>query len=205
MLGSYNDGITQMLYYTVGNGPLGLGMFLARPLCAKLGRKRAMQLGFLLSIIGVAICIFNPQNLKMVLIGQMIKSTGLIPSTFMVTALFGDALDDVEEKSGVRCDGFSSSIYNVIITLSTGIGLFILNLGLTQLGYIAPSSVSTIPVQSDLVQDFFIFCALGCQILVYPIIIVLLHFFNDPTSKWQMVWIKIFNNDRKRNEVRLWI
>lgn len=183
VLGSYNDGITQMLYYTVGNGPLGLGMFLARPLCAKLGRKRAMQLGFLLSIIGVAICLFNPQNLKMVLIGQMIKSTGLIPSTFMVTALFGDALDDVEEKSGVRCDGFSSSIYNVIITLSTGIGLFILNLGLTQLGYIAPSSVSTIPVQSDLVQDFFIFCALGCQILVYPIIIVLLHFFNDPTSK----------------------
>lgn len=179
VLGDYNDGITQMLYYTVGNGPLGMGMFLARPICAKLGRKKAMQLGFFLSTIGTVICLLNPQNLKMVLIGQMIKSTGLIPSVFMVTALFGDALDDVEEQSGVRCDGFSSSIYNVIITLSTGVGLFILNFGLTQLGYIAPSSVSTIPVQSDLVQGFFVFCAIGCQALIYPVIIVLLQFFKE--------------------------
>ena len=179
VLGNYNDGITQMLYYTVGNAPLGLGMFLARPICAKLGRKRAMQLGFFLSVIGTAICLFNPRNLTIVLIGQMIKSAGLIPSSFMVTALFGDALDDVEEQSGARCDGFSSSIYNVIITVSTGIGLFILNFGLTQLGYIAPSSVSTIPVQNDVVQGFFIFCAIGCQTLVYPIIIVLLQFFKE--------------------------
>lgn len=183
VLGSYNDGITQMLYYTVGNAPLGAGIFLCRPICAKLGRKRAMQYGFLLATFGTLICVLNPHHLKIVLLGQLIKSTGLIPSTFMVTALFGDALDDVAKKTGIRCDGFSSSIYNVIITLSTGIGLFILNLGLTQCGYIAPSTSDVLPVQSQLVQTFFVFGAIGCQTLVYPIIILLLQFFEDTPKR----------------------
>lgn len=183
VLGSYNDGITQMLYYAVGNAPLGAGIFLCRPLCAKLGRKRALQYGFLLATFGTLLCILNPHNLKLVLLGQLVKSTGLIPSTFMVTAMFGDALDDVAEKTGIRCDGFSSSIYNVIITLSTGIGLFILNLGLTQLGYIAPSTSAALPVQSRLIQSFFIFGAIGCQTLVYPIIIILLQFFENTEKR----------------------
>lgn len=183
VLGSYNDGITQVLYYTVGNAPLGAGIFLCRPICAKFGRKRAMQFGFFISTLGTLLCIFNPYNLHLVLIGQIIKSIGLIPSTYMVTAMFADALDDVEVKTGTRCDGFSSSVYNVIITLATGVGLCILNMGVTQLGYVAPSAGNALPVQSDIVQIFFIFCAIGCQTLVYPIIILLLHYFEDTPKK----------------------
>ena len=178
-LGSYNDGITQMLYYAVGNAPLGIGIFICQPICQKLGRKRAMQLGYLISTIGTIICVLNSHSLSLVLIGQIIKAFGLIPSNYMLTAMLADALDDVEEKTGVRCDGFSSSIFNVILTLATGIGLCILNLGLTQLGYVAPSVTEAIPVQSDLVQNFFTFCAIGCQSIIYPLIAILLHFFED--------------------------
>lgn len=179
VLGSYNDGITQMLYYAVGNAPLGIGIFICGPICKKLGRKRAMQLGYIIATIGTVICALNPHNLVMVLLGQIVKSIGLIPSAYMMTAMLGDTLDDVEEKTGTRCDGFSSSIFNVISTLATGVGLCILNMGLTQIGYIAPSTGETIPVQSDMVQMFFTFCAIGCQTLVYPIIAILLHFFED--------------------------
>ena len=179
VLGSYNDGITQFLYYAVGNAPQGLGLFLARPICNKLGRRRAMQGGFLLAALGVLLCVLNPRNLTMVLIGQCVKSIGLIPATFMTNALLGDALDDVERVSGERCDGFSSSVFNVIITLSTGLSLFVLNTGLTQLGYIAPSTVSELPVQPAGVQSFIIIATLGCQLAVYPLLAWILKFFDS--------------------------
>ncbi|MCM1411834.1 MAG: MFS transporter, partial [Lachnospiraceae bacterium] len=138
VLGSYNDGRTQALYYAIGNAPLGIGLFLCRPICRKLGRRNAMAGGFLLAAAGTAVCLCNPRNLTMVLAGQAIKSIGLIPSTFMVSAMLGDALDDVEAQTGVRCDGFSSSVYNIVFTITTGAAMCILNLGLTQLGYQAP-------------------------------------------------------------------
>lgn len=173
VLGSYNDRHTQALFYAVGNAPLGLGLFLCRPICRKLGRRNAMAFGFFLAAVGTAICLINPRNFQAVLIGQVMKSIGLIPSTFMVSAMLGDALDDVEDKTGVRCDGFSSSIYNVVFTITTGVAMCILNLGLTQLGYIAPT-VDNIPVQNGAVQKFFIFCAVGLQTVLFPLIAVVL-------------------------------
>lgn len=173
VLGSYNDGYTQALFYAVGNAPLGLGLFLCRPICRKLGRQNAMAGGFLLAAAGTAVCFLNPGNLIMVLIGQAVKSVGLIPSTFMVSAMLGDALDDVEAETGVRCDGFSSSVYNIVFTITTGLAMCILNLGLTQLGYAAPSSAE-IPVQNDAVQNFFIFCTVGLQTFLYPVIAAVL-------------------------------
>ena len=174
VLGSYNDGKTQALYYAIGNFPLGLGMLLCRPVCRKLGRRNAMAGGFLLAAVGAGICLLNPRNLSAVLLGQAVKSIGLIPSTFMVSAMLADAMDDVELQTGVRCDGFTSSVYNTVFTLTTGLAMCILNLGVTQLGYRAPGLDGSIPVQTPVVQAFFIFGAVGMQVLVFPIIALVL-------------------------------
>ncbi|MCM1188842.1 MAG: MFS transporter [bacterium] len=182
VLGSYNDGRTQALYYAIGNAPLGIGLFLCRPVCRKLGRRNAMAGGFLLAAVGTAVCLCNPRNLSTVLIGQTVKSIGLIPSTFMVSAMLGDALDDVEEQTGARCDGFSSSVFNIVHTLTTGTAMCILNLGLTQLGYQAPSA-DCIPVQNGMVQGFFIFCAVGLQTVLFPLIAAVLLLEKKPGGK----------------------
>lgn len=174
VLGSYNDGITQALYYAVGNGPLGIGLFLCRLICKKLGRRNAMAGGFLMAAAGTLLCFLNPQNLGLVLAGQVVKSIGLIPSTYMVTAMLGDALDDVEAKTGERCDSFSSSVFNTIYTLTTGLAMCILNLGLTQLGYTAPAADGVIMAQNAAVQQFFTFCAVGAQSVAFPIIALML-------------------------------
>ena len=182
VLGSYNDGYTQALFFAVGNAALGPGVFLCRPVCKKLGRENAMAGGFLLAAAGTAVCLLNPHSLIQVLIGQIIKSIGLIPSTYMVTAMLGDALDDVENHTGTRCDGFSSSVYNVIYTLATGAALCILNFGLMQCGYSAPSA-GIVPVQNDTVQAFLTFSAIGCQTLVYPFAALLLKLGGTHTEK----------------------
>lgn len=176
VLGSYNDGITQALFYAVGQAPLGIGILLCTPICKRFGRNNAMAAGFILAAAGTIICLMNPRNLVVVLIGQFVKSMGLIPSAFMVTAFLGDALDDVEVSSGVRCDGFSSSIFNVIATISAGLALCLFNLGLTRLGYIAPGQDGSILVQNGQIVAFFIFAVVGCQTAAYPILAALLKF-----------------------------
>ena len=46
--------------------------------------------------------------------------------------------------------------------------------GVTQLGYQAPGLDGTIPVQTQLVQNFFTFGAVGAQALVFPVIALVL-------------------------------
>lgn len=121
VLGSYNDGFTQALFYARGQAPLGIGILACTPVCKRFGKRNAMMGGFTLSVAGVIICLFNPRNLALVLTGQVIRTIGLIPSSFMVSSLLGDALDDVERVSGERCDGFSSSVYNCINTMAAGV------------------------------------------------------------------------------------
>ena len=173
VLGSYNDGFTQALFYALGQAPLGIGILACTPVCKKFGKRNAMMGGFALSVAGVIICLFNPRNLVLVLTGQVIRTVGLIPSSFMVSSLLGDALDDVERVSGERCDGFSSSVYNCINTMAAGIALCIFNYGIVFLGYQAPTKTS-IPVQNGRVQAFLIFCVIGVQAIAYPVIFVLL-------------------------------
>lgn len=181
VLGSYNDGITQALFYAVGQAPLGIGIVLCTPVCRRIGRNNAMIGGFVLAALGTAVCLLNPENLIIVLAGQFIKSLGLVPSAYMVTALLGEALDDVEICSGVRCDGFSSSVYNIIGTITAGAALCIFNFGLTQLGYVAPGD-TVMPVQNPQIKMFFIFAAIGSQMIAYPLLAVLLKVGNRERS-----------------------
>lgn len=142
-----------------------------------------MMGGFILSFTGVAVCLLNPRNLMLVLAGQFIRTVGLIPSSFMISSLLGDALDDVEKVSGERCDGFSSSVFNCIVTMASGVALCIFNYGITFLGYQAPIA-SVIPVQNTAVQNFMIFSVIGIQAVAYPFIFGLLFFFkNDRHGK----------------------
>lgn len=165
VLGTYNDGITQVLFYAIGNAPLGVGIFLCQPLCRWLGRKRAMMYGFLLAAIGCLLCLLNPTSLPLVLLGQLIKSVGLIPSTFLVTTLMADALDDVEHTTGQRCDGFSSSIFAIIGTLAGGAATAIFNFCLTHLGYLTPAAAGNVLTQNEAIRGFFSFCALGAPLI----------------------------------------
>lgn len=181
VLGSYNDGHTQALFYALGQAPLGIGVLLCNPVCKKFGRRNALLGGMVVSVIGVALCLLNPRNLVLVLAGQFIRTVGLIPSTYMVSGLLGDALDDVERVSGERCDGFSSSVFNCIITISGGIALCAFNFGISHLGYQAPTD-DLIPVQSDTIQSFLIFCVIGIQLIAYPVIGVLTRFFPKDRS-----------------------
>ena len=182
VLGSYNDGYTQALFYTLGQAPLGIGILLCNPLAKKFGKRNSIFAGAVVSTLGAALCLIDPKNLALVLAGQFIRAFGMIPSSYMVSSLLGDALDDVERVSGQRCDGFSSSVFNCIVTIMGGVALCIFNFGISHLGYQAPTA-DMIPVQNDAIQTFIIFCVIGVQLIAYPMIAVTTRFMRPDHKK----------------------
>ncbi|MCR5664139.1 MAG: MFS transporter, partial [Oscillospiraceae bacterium] len=138
VLGTYNDGVTQMLVSVIGGIPMGIGIFAVWPLAKKFGKRNVTMVGCALIAIGSLICWLFPTNMVIVLIGQFIKNTGGLPGSYVFMALFADCLDHMEWKSNLRIDGAAMSIYNIIAVAMVGIMTGVFNWMLAKAGYVAP-------------------------------------------------------------------
>ena len=153
VLGTYNDGITQMLVSVIGGIPMGIGIFAVWPLAKKFGKRNVTMVGFVLYAVGSLICWLFPTNLTIVLVGQFIKNIGGLPCAYVFMALFADCLDHLEWKSNIRLDGAAMSIYNIIAVAMVGIMTGVFNWMLARAGYIAPESFSGIAEASAWLAD----------------------------------------------------
>ena len=142
VLGTYNDGITQMLVSVIGGIPMGIGIFAVWPLAKKFGKRNVTMIGFILYAAGSLLCWIFSRNLVMVLIGQFIKNIGGLPCAYVFMALFADCLDHVEWKTDLRIDGAAMSIYNIIAVAMVGIMTGVFNSMLAKAGYLAPFTSS---------------------------------------------------------------
>ncbi len=179
VLGSYNDGITQMLVSVIGGIPMGVGIFAVWPLAKKFGKRNVTMAGFVLYAIGGVICMLAPKNMVVVLIGQFIKNIGGLPCAYVMSALFADVLDHIEWRYDFRCDGFSASMQTIILTCSTGLVSGLFNFLLARTGYIEPvfdevTKVTTGFTQSAATQNMITFCFVGMEVITSVLIFFLL-------------------------------
>ena len=144
VLGTYNDGVTQMLVSVIGGIPMGIGIFAVWPLAKKFGKRNVTMIGFVLYAVGSLICWIFPKSLVIVLIGQFIKNIGGLPCSYVFMALFADCLDHLEWKKALRMDGAAMSIYNIIAVAMVGIMTGVFNWMLAGAGYIAPITANSI-------------------------------------------------------------
>ena len=144
VLGTYNDGITQMLVSVIGGVPMGIGIFAVWPLAKKFGKRNVTMVGFLLYALGSLICWLFPTSLIIVLVGQFIKNIGGLPCAYVFMALFADCLDHLEWKKNIRMDGAAMSIYNIIAVAMVGIMTGVFNWMLATSGYIAPITAGSV-------------------------------------------------------------
>ncbi|MBD5393125.1 MAG: MFS transporter [Lachnospiraceae bacterium] len=181
VLGTYNDGITQTLVSALGGIPMGIGIFAVWPLAKKFGKRNLTMAGFVVFAIGSGICLINPHNMVIVLIGQFIKNIGGLPCAYVFMALFADVLDHIEWKWDFRCDGLSTSVVTIITTVSVGVCSGIFNLLLAKTGYAAPElidGVTVAAVQNAATQNMITFFFLGLEIIGSVIMIIALRFLN---------------------------
>ncbi|MBQ7599503.1 MAG: MFS transporter [Clostridia bacterium] len=143
VLGTYNDGITQMLVSVIGGIPMGIGIFAVWPLAKRFGKRNVTMFGFVLYALGSLICWLFPTNLVVVLVGQFIKNIGGLPCAYVFMALFADCLDHLEWKTDKRIDGAAMSIYNIIAVAMVGIVTGVFNWLLSKAGYLAPITASS--------------------------------------------------------------
>ena len=144
VLGTYNDGITQMLVSVIGGVPMGIGIFAVWPLAKRFGKRNVTMIGFLLYALGSLICWLFPTSLVIVLIGQFIKNIGGLPCSYVFMALFADCLDHLEWKHDKRVDGAAMSIYNIIAVAMVGIMTGVFNWMLAGAGYVAPITANSV-------------------------------------------------------------
>ena len=153
VLGTYNDGITQMLVSVIGGIPMGIGIFAVWPLAKKFGKRNVTMVGCMLIAVGSTICWLFPTNMVIVLIGQFIKNMGGLPGSYVFMALFADCLDHLEWKSNDRIDGTAMSIYNIIAVAMIGIMTGVFNWMLAKAGYLAPITAKSVSEAASLITS----------------------------------------------------
>jgi len=178
VVGTYNDGHTLSLLNIIGQALLGPGVLLIWPLVKKLGKQKLYVTCGIIAIIGGMVGVIYAHSLPAALIALTIRSIGALPITYVTLSVLADALDHVEWQSGHRCDGFSSSVYSIIITVTAGLGLGLLNMGLSQTGYVAPAADGSWVAQSASVQNFCTLATFGVPAIGMLIITVIFIFFD---------------------------
>lgn len=179
VLGTYNDGTTQMILSAVGKAPLGFGVFILWPLVKKFGKRKVMIVGFLLAAVAEGICLTNPSSMPIMLAGSLIYALGFLPS-YVYTALMADTLDYIEYDKGIRADGLTASVFTIVMTISVGIGQGIFNMGLTQSGYVAPQLVSegVYNVQNAATKGFITFAYIAVPLICLAVMAIIMIFLN---------------------------
>lgn len=160
---------------------MGIGIFAVWPLAKKFGKRNVTAAGFVLYALGSGICWMFPSNMTIMLIGQFIKNIGGLPCSYVFMALFADVLDNLEWKTGFRCDGLAMSVYNIIAVAMVGICTGIFNGMLASAGYAAPEIVNGVTVaaaQSGAVKTVITFGFVGLETITGIILAVLLIFLN---------------------------
>ncbi len=157
----------------IGGIPTAIGMLLAWPLANKLGKKNAIFLGLIISVIGGAVSFINVHSVLMVSIGIVLKGIGSIPAMYVTLALLSDVLDHMEAKNRFRSDGFTMAIYGSIMVGLLGLGNGLINALLSVTGYDPLAST-----QSGGVQTVLVICFLGLELALYAVIVVLFQFMN---------------------------
>lgn len=158
----------QVLVNMIGQAPLGIGLVLLWPLVRKFGKRYVMMFGFGIAAVGSLIALLGGSNMGIVLSGLVIKSIGALPS-YVMAAQLAEALDHIEWKNGYRADGFSASVYSIIITVAAGAAQTILLAGISGLGYITPTSAADVITQPAALQTFFKWCFVGVPMIGYLI------------------------------------
>lgn len=155
----------------VGGIPTAIGMVVAWPIAAKLGKKNAVVGGLVISVLGGLVSFIDVHNLYIVCAGVVLKGIGSIPAMYVTLALLSDVLDHLEAKNGFRSDGFTMSVYGAIMVGLSGLGNGILNALLSANGYNAELASQPKGVETALVV-----CYLAMELICYAVIAVLLCF-----------------------------
>lgn len=153
----------------IGGLPSAVGMVIAWPVANKLGKKRAIIVGCIFSLLGGLVAFLNVHNFVIVCTGVVLKAVGIIPAQYVMLAVISDVLDHLEAKNGFRSDGFTMSIYGAIMVGLLGLAVGIVSGALGAAGYDA-----ALPRQGAGAEGVMVFVYLMMDMITFAATVILL-------------------------------
>lgn len=168
-------GTMQAILGVVGAIPMALAIIVIWPLANKFGKKNIVFAGLVLGVAGGIIAGLFADNIIAVAIGIALKCLGSAPACYMILAMISDMLDHIEAKSGLRCDGFTMSIYSaiMIVAVPVTIGIFsglMGSAGFVSLeGAVQPPAVKSVVVTSYIWVETIAYAVCGFMMLFFVV------------------------------------
>ena len=133
----------QAKFQMIALSPMGPGILILLPLVKKWGRRQCCWVGGTLTIAGSALAFACAGSSIMIYAGTAVAAIGNLFFSYTLPSYLGDVIDQVEWKTGVRCDGISGSFYSAVTMFAVGIAQGLFNLGLMVTGYAQPEAIGT--------------------------------------------------------------
>lgn len=138
-----NVAAIQAKFQMIALSPMGPGILLMLPLTKKFGRTKTIWTTSILTVIGSIIAFLSVGKGVMIYAGTALAAIGNISFSYMLMTFLGDVIDQVEWKTGVRCDGLSGGLVSAMMMFAVGIAQGLFNLGLMMTGYTQPQQIGT--------------------------------------------------------------
>lgn len=133
----------QAKFQMIALSPMGPGILLMLPLVKKFGRTKTIWTTAVLTIIGSVFAFLKAGSSTMIYAGTALAAIGNIAFSYMLMSYMGDVIDQVEWKTGVRCDGLTGGFVSAMMMFAVGLAQGIFNLGLMITGYAQPEQIGT--------------------------------------------------------------
>jgi glycoside/pentoside/hexuronide:cation symporter, GPH family len=102
--------------------PLLIGMWFMPAIIGRVGKRKAILFGVIITVAGALITLIDPTNFTLVLVGGLVRSIGTIPAAAGLFALVADVVDYGEWKTGVRLDGMNYAAATAGQNFGAGLG-----------------------------------------------------------------------------------
>ena len=184
----------QATFQMIALSPMGPGILLVLPMVRKLGRTKTIWMGSILTIIGSVFAYAMAGNRMFIMIGTALAAIGNIAFSYLIMSYMGDVIDQVEWKTGTRCDGLTGGFVSAAMMFAVGIAQGLFNLGLMMTKYAQPTEIGLSAEGIRLYADqpaaatgWINFSYQGTYILMGIMIFVLFKFFFDIEKKMPQV------------------
>lgn len=113
------------------------------PLVKKFGKRNCTLAGTILMLVGNLIISFGTTDLKVVVIGALIRGIGIAPLIACGFSMIYDTIEYNDYKTGIRCEGLIASAAGLASKVGTGLGAALIGWMLSAGGYVADKAVQT--------------------------------------------------------------
>lgn len=201
--------VIQAKFQMIAMSPMGPGILLLLPLVKKLGRRKSIWVCSIFSILGSTVALLNAGNTLPVYAGTAVMCIGNLAFVYTYLSFLGDAIDHVEWKAGIRCDGATGALVGFVTAASAGIGQGLFNLGLMLTGYTTPEKMGETAEGIALYADqpaaatgWSNFSYQGSLLLVGVLAFIIFRFFFDIEDKMDTITHDLQERRRAECEAR---